>query len=406
MSIENELPINGGSATPARGTWHDHIYVSEFMGLQFELPETWFVYTEEERFRFTDMAADVMHGHWSYLPSPGIAFNMEDMRAEDFLTGNGISIQAQVLSPDGMLLSEREFLQGMKVFLSEVDAGIEVSNIQIGAYPRQLGDIGWYYMSYALTDVFGRNSYTVRFINMQDELLCTILLTIKEGGLYVIDEIWGNFSEIAPQLNNTKGIIPTMHNAPSVISRGSWNSYTYTNPSLNLKFSMPYHLQLFNDSDLAALNNVPISLLHGDIISADLWTEVISNRNTIHIMGTHGNLHDNHIIVDLSVRSVPRGIRSFPITAYLQFLVDREIHAWQNEGHNVNNIVISENTLEIARHEWYAGGLVMGAPDCDCCKFRVDILITLIDNHIWKLWIVTSDEYELQEVLAMFSQYY
>ena len=32
-----------------RGTWHGRIYVNASMGFQFELPETWFVYTEEEK---------------------------------------------------------------------------------------------------------------------------------------------------------------------------------------------------------------------------------------------------------------------------------------------------------------------------------------------------------------------
>lgn len=34
---------------PSRGQWHENVYVNEFMGFQFTLPNTWYFNTDVER---------------------------------------------------------------------------------------------------------------------------------------------------------------------------------------------------------------------------------------------------------------------------------------------------------------------------------------------------------------------
>ena len=395
------------SMTPCiapRGTWHDHIYVNEFMGFQFELPETWYIYTEEERAAFIGIITDFAYGSFDDVLSPNIAFNMQDMRAEDIITGNSVSVDVQTLFLDENLLNGHEYLQKMVLYMPEFDVGVSHSNIQIGANPRQLWDVEWYYMLSEVTDAFGRNAVQARFVNIQDGFLRTIMISVGTGGVETIDEIWEYFSEIDTQFFNATGIIPTIRNAPNTASRGLWDDNVYINPSLNLRFTIPEQFQFFSENELAASMNVPVALLYGDVISAELWTEVIQNRNTVHAVGIHGPLNDGHVFVDFFVRSMPRGIQTFPTQQYLQHLLNLEMRLWQDAGENVRNESLLIGKKEIAGHQWYSGGFVVDLFDGhDSYYAGINMYMTIVDNHIWRLQIDIGGEDVLEDTLAMFS---
>ena len=68
----------------SRGTWHNHIYVNESMGFQFELPETWFIYADEEKAEFIDLMENTLFNYLDVTSSVDMLSSVEDMRAEDF----------------------------------------------------------------------------------------------------------------------------------------------------------------------------------------------------------------------------------------------------------------------------------------------------------------------------------
>jgi len=399
-NVQDNAPI-----TQTRGTWHDHIYVNEFMGFQFELPETWFVYTEEERTAFIHSIADIAYGSYNGVLPPDIAINMQDMRAEEFLTGNSVSVDTRILSSARIPMSENEYLHEIAIFLPYLGEGVEHRNIQIGAYPKQLGYASWYYIMYEVTDVLGRVGTQVRLVNIQNEIIRSVVITTSDNNVQAIHDIWASFSAIDPQFHNAEGIIPTICNAPSTVSLGSWDNYIYTNHSLNLRFVRPYNFHLYNNNDLAASMNVPVVLLYEDFINTDLWTNVIKNENTVDVMTTFGMLDSYFIAVQLRVRSMPREIRRFPLFEYLQYLMELEVFVRSDRGFDLIELV-SPTKKEFAGHEWYSSSYVMTPPDLTRGDFRVDVLVTIVDNHIWVLRIESDNEDEPHEVFAMFSQYY
>ena len=389
---------------PVRGTWHGHIYVNEFMGFQFELPETWFMYTEEERVARIFSISELQYESLDDLPSPDIVLSLLDMRAEDFITGNAVNIAVEMLPINAVTPSEHELMEKFILAIDGLDTGEEHTDIKIGAYPRQLGDINWYYMTSNVSDIFGQIGMRARFHNIQGEFLRTITISTR-GDIQDIEEIWDNFSDIDPQFRNKIGITPTLHNAPSIVSRGILQENIYKNPSINLKFTAPYDFQFNSISDLAASMSIPANLMSEFYIGAELWTEAIKNWNTIRIMHSHGVLNDSPIFVDFYVRSLPRGIVNFPISQYLQGRMDGIGFVMRNAGLDVKDFVLPDTTKEIAGHQWHTGSLKVYSPNPPYFDFRVDTLITIIDNHVWRIRIeYDGNEYRLQEVLAMFSQ--
>ena len=381
---------------PARGTWHGHIYVNELMGIQFDLPETWFVYTSEQIAR------------WFYIPrtfstesvigslsSYGNGVDAIDMRARDFFNDNNITIYSQALSTiSNDPINELEYLYLSATHMYD-DMGDIFINTEISEAPRQIGNINWYYMIHDIQGGF----VSARFVSIQDGFLCSISIAILEGDVHDIEGIWGRFSEIEPQFQNTEGIVPAMMDIPSLVYHGSWDGHVYTNPSLNLKFTIPADYNITTNSELAAVWGVPTSLYTDGLISRELWVEAIPNGNLLPVMRTYNSSGSS---VVLFVRRKPLGMREFSLNNQLRLYMEQNEEHWLGRGANVQTYVTS-SVAEISGHEWVMGRIEISRKS-DGLERIVDTFITVVDNHVWTMQIESNNEYELQEILSMFSQ--
>ena len=274
-------------------------------------------------------------------------------------------------------MNELEFLQEMKLFLTSERVGLRFENVHIGVQPKQLGGVNWYYVSYEIIDMFARSWDQVSLINMRDEHLRRILITTRGDASQEAD-IWANFTAIEPQFYNKVGTTPTLPNVPNDILHGEWNSNVYSNAILGLKFIMPSHFYCFD-------------------------SQTPENRNIVNVMGAYGILNDDFVAVELQVRSMPRGMRDFPILTYLQILTDSEVLVREDRAFDTRDISMSLTPKEIAGHQWYTSGLVFSPPDLNRCDFRIDTFVTVVGSHIWILKIETDNVYTSEDVVMMFS---
>jgi len=365
------------------------------MGFQFELPPTWRKFTDEERALQIAFTPAHLDAAWSSSPYVGdIHFQMQDMRVQEFFTGNDVSIFIQELQPgtEG-LFSEREYLQLMMYNALDMEWGY--SNFQIGDSSKQLGDINWYYMT------FERGSITQAYIiNMQDEFIHTILISIHEGDVQNIKDIWSNFSEIEPRFKGEDGVIPTMDNNPYTATRGTWEGNVYTNSCLNLKMTVPEHFSFSSDEELARFMMISADFMTGDTIDSNLLLATFREGSTVLIMSAYGLRRHIYPSVDLYVRAVPRGMRCFSVMEYLEVQLTGEGPHWGALGFGTQ-ISIESDTVEIAGHQWHFGSAKVPTPDFE---FTVHAFITIANNHIWRMRIRTHDDDDLYEILSMFSK--
>jgi len=374
----------------SRGTWHGHIYVNEFMDFQFEILPTWFIYTEEELASIHNvggaMIAERERDFYNQDPPP---FYFNDMYTRDFFSGDGVLVASNPISSAVEQKGEIENLQAGMVQLSELSNVFQ--HFQMGDVPRRLGGNYWYYMTY---EVFP-SGIQMYLINFYDGFRRAI--TVTSDSLKGIEDILNIFTEIDPQLKGLEGVIPTMENSVPIVSRGAWAGHIYTNQTLGLKITALSHYHIIPDDYIARATGVPLSFFDEEFISNDLWIKVKQLEHSVACMGI-GNSSTN-AFVNLFVQRVPLGIREFPLTKYLQNSLDRQKMAGEQGGVDVQIIAVPE-VVEISGHQWKSGRVVMSAPGI---YTRTDVFMTIVENNIWIMFIGSSDDYELQEILSMFS---
>jgi len=374
-----------------RGTWHGHIYVNEFMGFQLEIPPTWFKYTEEELANVSSVGAamiaereDNFNNH-AYLP-----FYARDMSIRDFFSGNSVVVATNPVSLAVEQNGEIENLQAAMIQLGELSNVFQ--HFQIGNFPRRLGENYWHYMTY---EVF-TNRIQMYLIHFYGGFRREI--TITADSLDEIEDILNIFTAIDPQLKGIEGIIPTMENSVPAISRGTWDGHTYTNPTLGFKFTAPSHYRIFSDDDNAIATGVPPSFFDGEFISNDLWVKVNQLAHSVACMGAQddGSIDAS---IHLFAQRVPLGSRDFPLHKYLQVSLEHQRSFQEQNGFNTQVIEIPD-TFIISGHEWHMGRVIMYTPSI---RARIDVFMTIAENTIWIMFIGSSNDYELQEILSGFS---
>jgi len=381
---------------PTLGVWHDHTYVNEFIGLQFELPETWFIYTREQVYMWyysqrSTLGRQVV-GNNSSQGDIGIGVDTIDMRARDFFNNNNIFIYFEPLSAiSRQRINELEFLQ-MTVDYIYDNAIDMLQNTQISETPRQIGDTNWYYVTHDTLE----GGVQANFVSIIDEFMYSISITVLEGDMQNIDEFWDGFTEIEPQFLNMEGTIPVMRDIPSLIHHGSWDGHTYVNPSLNLEFTVPIHYSITTNDEIAAALGLPSQYFGDGLIGSNLWVEAIRRGDGIIIMRAHSSGHNS---VMLEARRKPIGMRDFPIERQLQIILGQNQNVWAGRGVDVQ-IYTVPRLIEISGHQWLAGRLEMYLAGSE---FITDTLITVVDGNIWAIQIESNNEYEFQEILSMFS---
>jgi len=382
------------------------------MGFQFEMPETWLAYTDEEIafwVSLTENAMRELQGSTSagvdrtYMQAsdffhlrrrttkPVNMIDTIDMRTRDFFTFDNITIHAQELSTIATFqISELEYL---KLLIEEPREGNNVFRYnQISPLPRQIGDMNWYYMVGSSFE----DSVQATFVSIQDNFLCSITITLA-GDMQDIEDIWKRFTEIDPQFLNSEGVIPVMRDIPSLIHHGVWNGHVYTNPSLNLKLTVPEHYNITTDGGLARAWGLSETLYGDGPINNELWIEAVQTGNIIPVMHTFS---PGEASIVLFVRRIPLGMREFPLERQLLRYIEEDEATWIRRGAEVE-VYATPRTVEIAGHQWITARIVMPTPGFIS---MADTFLTIVDDHIWLLQTESNSEYELQRILSMFSQ--
>lgn len=375
---------------PNRGTWHGNIYVNEFMGFQFRLPETWFMFTDEERNELYVIAKEHFHtlGINNPISPKEIHHNLQDMRAACFFSRSYITVNIQELSSiTTEHITEVEYLERFGLY--ELRKGLQVTHV--AEHPVLLDGVNWHYMVFE----YMQGHMQAVFVNILDGFLRSFIIFIFEGDMESIDYIMGYFSSIESRFLNVEGVIPTMNNSVANVSRGTWDGHVYTNPSLGLKFAVPTHYDIHVDSEIANILDVCVSFFEGDLISNDFWINVIRAGGVIPIMGAYNPI--SHTDVLLFVRRVPLGMSDFSTERYLETFRLTDTH-WTNQGLETQVSILQEPAI-IAGHKWVAGQVAV--PDIEHVAIT---FITIVNDHIWMLEIYSYCEYELPDILSMFSQ--
>ena len=378
---------------PPPGTWHDHIYVNEFMGFQFELPETWFIFTREEIAHGVMDAFGVFNelGEDIFIDSTDAAlFNATlaaiDMQVAAFFSDATMHIHLQEIA-SGERQEIHEHLQSHAESIGEL-----ASNFQMGKSPRQIGSVDWYYIIYEMLE----NYVQANFVSIQDGFYRTITISV-EGTFQDIDKIWKQFSEIEPRFINAEGIIPTTSGISSTVYHGWWNGNVYTNPSLNLKITIPAHYTRTSNDKLAQLLGLPASIFGEGLISNELWTQAVAVGGLIPVLHVYDNYGVGSIL--LSVQRKPLGIRRFPLEEYTQMFMSDDF--WRAHGADIQTIPMS-GMYEIAGHQWASSRTILSLGGQQIIE---DVFATMVDGYVWLLQIESSGERERQEILSMFLQY-
>ena len=375
----------------SRGTWHGHIYVNEFMGFQFEMPPTWFKYTEEELASIRNTgAAMIAERESNFYNDVYLPFYLIDTYIRGFFSGDGVSVASNPISSAVEQKGEIENLQAAIVQLGELNNVFQ--HFQMGDSPRRLGENYWYYMTY---EVFP-NRPQIYLINFYGGFRREI--TITADSLNEIEYILNIFTEIDPQLKGIEGIIPTMENSVPAVSRGTWDGHIYTNPTLGFKFTAPSHYRIFSDDDNAIATGVPPSFFDGELISNDLWVKVNQLAHSVACMGAQDDA-SAHASINLFAQRVPLGTRDFPLHKYLQVSLEHQRSFQEQNGFNTQVIEIPD-TFIISGHEWHMGRVIMYTLSI---RARIDVFMTIAENTIWIMFIGSNNDYELQEILSGFS---
>jgi len=162
-----------------RGSWEGSVYQNKFLGIHFDMPEGWYVATEDEKAESwnmvlynTDMMPDV-------LP---------DMLVVNLATIANIQITFERLKFPFVNLSATQYLEKFASGITKVSGS--VSNIF--ADTTKIGNHDWHSISYYFND---NGAYGRLFVNIRDGLASSITITHFEGS-EPVDEILAMFEPL------------------------------------------------------------------------------------------------------------------------------------------------------------------------------------------------------------------
>jgi len=314
---------------------------------------------------------------------------IQDMRASDFFTG--CNIQIAITGVPATAARGLDPVEGLEEIADGLrGTALGIRNIVINEEPRLIGEHYWYYMTF---DSFGDLKQGM-FINIQGRFISTI--TITSQNLADIENLLTYFAEINPRFEDAEGLIPLAETRPTA-AFGTWTDNVYHNPTLGITFNMPEHYLADSSADIAIDIGLATRLFADDEISEDLWLAVIDRGGAVPVLSAYDTF--NYSSMDLGVRKFPRGMRNFPTADYIRIMLSLEHEEWVSFGFDVTDVEVRPGTTRIGAHNWYSGGYLIGFDDF---TFMYDFFVTVVGDHVWGLTVISDDEYELAEILAMF----
>jgi len=174
-------------ANPTRGVWEDDTFTSEYLGLEFELPEYWVMLDDEEMEQFFGVVFD------DAAPAMGIEISddvldalgdgqFHDMFAIHPFSGSNVQIIFE-RNPMAMLISEEDYIETMIEQLEEEGEvmGIEFRDFEVAPSTTTIGNYEWESISVVMEMGPGAEMNSHSFINIQGPNVRIIIITLGFG---------------------------------------------------------------------------------------------------------------------------------------------------------------------------------------------------------------------------------
>lgn len=154
---------------PTRGVWDGDVFISEYFGLQFTLPDDWVIATDDEIAAWVEQSATLLDSldtttYWGIIDPTTELFDME---AGHPVTSASVALSFSQLI-DGYATAET-YIEAAGDLLEQ--AGLDV-NLD---FPEQIkvGNYDWYIFS-SLLDMAGTQTWGHYFVNAHDGFIRTI----------------------------------------------------------------------------------------------------------------------------------------------------------------------------------------------------------------------------------------
>lgn len=179
-------------ANPSRGIWEDDTFISEYLGLEFELPEQWQMLEGEEMAQFLGVVLN------DAAPAMGVEIPdevleaLEDEQFHDMFAIHPISgTNVQIIferSPMAMLISEEDYIKAVIEELEEVgEMGMELRDIEVATSTTTIGGYEWESVSGVIEMMPGLEMHSNTFVNIQGPNIRLIMITTGFGDETVYD---------------------------------------------------------------------------------------------------------------------------------------------------------------------------------------------------------------------------
>jgi len=181
-----------------RGIWDGDTYVSEYLGLEFELPESWTKIEDDEKEEFLGIVfTEAMPEMGLEVPDEVIdameGGQFHDMFAMHPFEGTNIQILFE-RSPVAMLVSEEEYIEEMAEQIEDVGAvGIEVDEFEIVPGTTTIGNYEWHQLS-ATMSMPGVELNSNTFVSIQGANIRLIIITTTSVGSDTLDDVLSMFN--------------------------------------------------------------------------------------------------------------------------------------------------------------------------------------------------------------------
>jgi len=171
---------------PTRGIWDGDIFVSEYLGLEFELPSGWSKLDDDEIAEFIGVV--FLDG----APEMGLEFPDEvlealeggqfhDMLAIHPFEGTNVQIIFE-RNAIAMLISEEEYLETVVEQFEEVSGlGMEFRDFEIASEPTTIGNYDWQLLSAVIELGPGIEMESHTFVSIQGPNIRVITITLGFG---------------------------------------------------------------------------------------------------------------------------------------------------------------------------------------------------------------------------------
>ncbi|MCL2353355.1 MAG: hypothetical protein FWC69_01845 [Defluviitaleaceae bacterium] len=169
----------------SRGSWSGNVYTNEYLGLRFEAPADWHVFSDAR----IALAQGISSDMFEIDNLADIDTLLTDMLVTCEETGTSVQVIFERLPLRSMTVEG--YMEVGSQSLVEVGATV---NILPGT--TTIGRYEWHSLETEMDMGFGVAAYGRQFVNVSDGFARLITITYFEGGSAVVEDVLARFSEI------------------------------------------------------------------------------------------------------------------------------------------------------------------------------------------------------------------